>query len=173
MSSEKEKKEQRGTGGLEGRGGARRGEEGGKKRGFGGREGYRGDTRSVRSWVRPKGHHPDEPHGVLGLRSPPPSALREFRALYHTLVTCTFAPWRVSRDEEIWPGPRENGVIIYEGGKKEGVNQNGAVPAGSPGASNTWEGLLAGEEHGQLVICSRSFDVPLDPPGDRSQPLPR
>lgn len=45
------------------------------------------------------------------------------RALYHTLVTCTFAPWRVSRDKEIWAGPRENGVIIYEGGKKEGVNQ--------------------------------------------------
>lgn len=43
--------------------------------------------------------------------------LYESRALYHTLVTCTFAPWRVSRDEEIWAGLRENGVIIYEGEK--------------------------------------------------------
>ncbi|CAL7939226.1 unnamed protein product [Xylocopa violacea] len=61
------------------------------------------------------------------LPAPPSSALYESRALYHTLVTCTFAPWRVSRDEEIWAGLRENGVIIYEGGKKEGVNQNGAL----------------------------------------------
>lgn len=43
-----------------------------------------------------------------------------------TPVTCTFAPWRVSRDEEIRFAARENGVIIYEGGGGEtgGVNHD-------------------------------------------------
>lgn len=36
-----------------------------------------------------------------------------------------FTPWRVSRDKEIRLAPRENGVIIYEGGWKKNVNHNG------------------------------------------------
>lgn len=88
---------------------------------------YRGDTRSVRSQGTPKGSSPwRTPRCSWVLAARHPLRFYERGALYHTLVTCTFAPWRVSRDEEIWAGLRENGVIIYEGGKKEGVNQNGA-----------------------------------------------
>jgi len=42
---------------------------------------------------------------------------------------CT--PWRVSKDGEIRFAPRENGVIIYEGGnKKKGINQRGGRGGG-------------------------------------------
>lgn len=48
-----------------------------------------------------------------------------------TLATCTFTPWRVSRGEEIRFAPRENGVIIYEGGKeRKGINHNGEEAMG-------------------------------------------
>lgn len=85
-------------------------------------------------------------------------------------MTCTFAPWRVSRDEEIWPGLRENGVIIYEGGKKEGVNQNGALSlslslelfevlcSGRSGQTETWK-----ERSTNLLSTGASFDIPFDP----------
>lgn len=64
-------------------------------------------------------------------RSPTPSSSC-------TPVTCTFAPWRVSRDEEIRLAPRENGVIIYEGGKKEtDVNHNEGEKRGR--ARPRWE----------------------------------
>lgn len=94
----------------------------------------------------------------------PSSALYESRALYHTLVTCTFAPWRVSRDKEIWAGLRENGVIIYEGGKKEGVNQNGASSSLSLSMFSRDGGRRGTRTR---YLSKRSFEKDIDPVGNR------
>lgn len=119
--------------------GAKRGGSVGKRKG---RERISGDSRSVRCEGTVEGSSAWRSRRRYFWFCHPP------RALYHTLVTCTFAPWRVSRDKEIWAGPRENGVIIYEGGKKEGVNQNGASPLSLSMFSRE------GEKH-ELVICRR------------------
>jgi len=59
------------------------------------------------------------------LATPPHSILRQgCTPALRRAHFCT--PWRVSKDGEIRFAPRENGVIIYEGGnKKKGINQRG------------------------------------------------
>jgi len=63
--------------------------------------------------------------------SPPPASFY-LAARVHPCTDVHFcAPWRVSKDGEIRFAPRENGVIIYEGGnKKKGINQRGGRGGG-------------------------------------------